>query len=127
MATHSSILAWKISWTEEPGGLQSMASQRVRHNWATNTYLLGVYFETLGTLGNQTHTGYFSGDPGKWISSVVPAFLVPASRCPGFLSMSVPWLPQSSEASGRGLAIPLIIPFPTSRRQHTFISFNRFS
>jgi len=37
MATHSSILAWKISWTEEPGGLQSMGSQRVRHNWATNT------------------------------------------------------------------------------------------
>ena len=31
MATHSSILAWKISWTEEPGGLQSMRSQRVGH------------------------------------------------------------------------------------------------
>ena len=33
MATHSSILAWRIPWTEEPGGLQSMGSQRVRHNW----------------------------------------------------------------------------------------------
>ena len=32
MATHSSILAWRILWTEEPGGLQSMGSQRVRHN-----------------------------------------------------------------------------------------------
>ena len=32
MATYSSILAWKISWTEEPGRLQSMGSQRVRHN-----------------------------------------------------------------------------------------------
>ena len=32
MATHSSILAWRIPWTEEPGGLQSMASQRVRHD-----------------------------------------------------------------------------------------------
>ena len=31
-ATHSSILAWKISWTEEPGGLQSIGWQRVRHN-----------------------------------------------------------------------------------------------
>ena len=31
MATHSSIFAWKISWTEEPGGLQSMGSQRVRY------------------------------------------------------------------------------------------------
>ena len=32
MATHSGILAWKISWTEEPGGLQSMGSQRVGHD-----------------------------------------------------------------------------------------------
>ena len=32
MAIHSSILAWRISWTEEPGGLQSMGSQRVGHN-----------------------------------------------------------------------------------------------
>ena len=32
METHSSIVAWKISWTEEPGGLQSMGSQRVGHD-----------------------------------------------------------------------------------------------
>ena len=32
MATHSNILAWRISWTEKPGRLQSMGSQRVRHN-----------------------------------------------------------------------------------------------
>ena len=32
MAIHSSILAWRIPWTEEPGGLQSTGSQRVRHN-----------------------------------------------------------------------------------------------
>ena len=31
MATHSSILAWRIPWTEKPGGLQSMGSQRIRH------------------------------------------------------------------------------------------------
>ena len=35
MATHSSVLAWRIPRTEEPGRLQSMGSQRVRHNWAT--------------------------------------------------------------------------------------------
>ena len=35
MATHSSILAWEIPWTEEPGGLQSIGSQRVRHDWVT--------------------------------------------------------------------------------------------
>ena len=32
VATHSSILAWRVPWTEEPGGLQSMGSQRVRHD-----------------------------------------------------------------------------------------------
>ena len=36
MATHSSIHAWKIPWTDEPGGLQSMGSQRVGHDWATS-------------------------------------------------------------------------------------------
>ena len=36
MATHSSILAWKIPWMEEPGRLQSMRSQRVGHDWATS-------------------------------------------------------------------------------------------
>ena len=35
LATYSGILAWKIPWTEEPGGLQSTESQRVSHNWAT--------------------------------------------------------------------------------------------
>ena len=48
MAPHSSTLAWKIPWMEEPGRLQSMVLQRVRHDWATeqldteiftNTYL----------------------------------------------------------------------------------------
>ena len=38
MATHSSILAWRIPWTEEPGGLQSLGLQRVRHDWMTNTH-----------------------------------------------------------------------------------------
>ena len=36
IATHSSILAWRIPWTEEPGQLQSMGSQRIRSDWATN-------------------------------------------------------------------------------------------
>ena len=40
MATHSSILAWEIPWTEEPGGLQFVGSQRVGHDRATNTATL---------------------------------------------------------------------------------------
>ena len=39
MAPHSSTLAWKIPWMEEPGGLQSMGSLRVRHDWATSLVL----------------------------------------------------------------------------------------
>ena len=39
MAPHSSTLSWKIPWTEEPGGLQSMGSLRVGHNWATSLSL----------------------------------------------------------------------------------------
>ena len=36
MAAHSSIPAWRIPWTEEPGGLQSTGSQKVRHDWTTS-------------------------------------------------------------------------------------------
>ena len=39
MAPHSSTLAWKIPWTEDPGGLQSMGSRRVGHDWATSLSL----------------------------------------------------------------------------------------
>ena len=51
MATHSSILTKRIPWTEEPGGLQFMGSQRVRHDWVTNTFL---YFSNWwGNLGSE--------------------------------------------------------------------------
>ena len=39
IATHSSILAWRTPWAEEPGVLQSMRSQRVGHNSVTNTFI----------------------------------------------------------------------------------------
>ena len=38
MVTHSSILAWRVPWTEEPGEIQSVGFQRVRHDWVTNTF-----------------------------------------------------------------------------------------
>ena len=40
MATHSSILIWRIQWTGELGGLQSMGSQRVEHDGAANTFTI---------------------------------------------------------------------------------------
>ena len=56
MAAHSSIVAWKIPWTEEPSKLQSMGSQRVGHDWATSPSLhfhrqcLSTYKYLLSTL-----------------------------------------------------------------------------
>ena len=47
MATHSSTLAWKITWTEERDRLQSMGSQRVGHDWATSLYLLYLHSQRL--------------------------------------------------------------------------------
>ena len=59
MATHSSILTWRIPWTEEPGGLQSMGLQRVRHNWAantlTNTFCLTGYLKGINVDKIDTH------------------------------------------------------------------------
>ena len=45
MAPHSSSLAWKIPWTEDPGGLQSMGSLRVGHNWGTSFFHLKSDFD----------------------------------------------------------------------------------
>ena len=44
MATHSTILVWKIPWIEEPGELQSIGLQKVGHNWATNTLTFILVF-----------------------------------------------------------------------------------
>ena len=44
MVTHSSILAWRIPWTEEPGGLLSMGSQRVRHVRVTTTFIIPFHY-----------------------------------------------------------------------------------
>ena len=47
MATHSNILAWRIPWTEEPGGLQSIGSQRVLYDLVTKQQTTFAYFKYL--------------------------------------------------------------------------------
>ena len=47
MATHSTILAWRLPWTEEPGGLHSKGSQRVGHNWTTSLSLSPSWKKTI--------------------------------------------------------------------------------
>ena len=69
-ATHSSILAWKIPWTEEPGGLQSMGWQRVRHNWVNEHTQ-----QTLSSLVavNNPHSPTSPHPP--WNSFLFPHFM----------------------------------------------------
>ena len=47
MATHSSILAWSIPWTEKPGGLRSVESKRVEHDRVTNTFTFNFQFKKI--------------------------------------------------------------------------------
>ena len=90
MATHSSILPWKTPWTEEPSRLQSIGSQRVRHDLTTEQSLSlppGLVVKNLPTI---------SGDVG-WIPKLV--------RSPGegngnplqYFCLEVPW---TEEAGG---------------------------
>ena len=63
MATHSSILAWRVPWTEEPGWLPTVGSQRVEHNWVTNTLtfiLIWTWIYILASLSNSVPLSHFS-------------------------------------------------------------------
>ena len=63
MATHSSVLVWKILWTEDPGGLQSMGSQRVVHDWVNNTFRLLCIEETeVKQRGKRKEGDHWRGD-----------------------------------------------------------------
>ena len=74
-ATHSSILAWEIPWTEEPGRLQSMGSQRTGQDWVTNTFTFGWRVDSWGvcsvkewevTVRNQGGVSKASGYHSSW-------------------------------------------------------------
>ena len=97
MAAHSSILAWRIPWTEEPGGPQSMRSQRVRHNLATEHICLRL--EGLGVR---------LGEGGMWR---VTFPLVGLALCPSHdarptrahaLPLPLPGRPLLCPADGEG-------------------------
>ena len=68
MAIHSRTIAWKIPWTEEPGGLQSMGSQRVGHDWATS-----LHFTSNDTREDSTHGHHqWSTPKSDWLYSSQP-------------------------------------------------------
>ena len=67
MATYSSTLAWKITWTEEPDGLQSMGSLRVRHDWVTS---LSLFIFMRWRRKWQPTTVFLSAESQGWGSLV---------------------------------------------------------
>ena len=60
MATHSSVLAWRIPWIEEPGGLQSMGLQRVRHSWEHTHSSQSIAGSACVPAHTHTHTSIHS-------------------------------------------------------------------
>ena len=89
-ATHSSILAWRISWTEEPGGLQSMGSQRVGHDWATShTHTLFQIIFLFRLLQNIEQSSLCYTEGPCWLSILNIEVCTCESQTPG---LSLPLL-----------------------------------
>ena len=81
-ATHSRILAWRIPWTEEPGGLQSMGSQTAGYDWVTNTF-------TFTYLSVHTHKNHNPQQhPQIWELEKAKAFISKLQRSLTELSTS---------------------------------------
>ena len=80
MATHSSILAWKIPWMEEPGRLQSMGLQKVRHDWATSFFF-----------------SFLCGGP--WRKKPLDGDSLNLELGYSFLGMGLPWWLSSEESA----------------------------
>ena len=98
MAPHSSTVAWKIPWTEEPGGLQSMGSLRVRHDWVTSLSCTGE------GNGNPLQCSCLENprDRGAWWAAV---YGVTQSRT------RLKWLSSSSSSKPSNRPHPTLLPF----------------
>ena len=97
MAPHSSTLAWKIPWTEEPGRLQSMGSLRVRHDWATSLSLFTFIHWRRKWQPTPVFLPGESRDEGAWWAAV---YGVAQSRT------QLKWLSSSSSNAGDLGSIP---------------------
>ena len=114
MATYSSILAWRMPWMEEPGGLHAMGSQRVRHDWATSlTWLWSPQrkFPWLLYLNKFPFIIFYLNSPSLFfISSTVTCCYFPGgSMVKNLPAMweDVGWIPGSGRSPGGGHGTPL--------------------
>ena len=84
MATHSNILAWKIPWTEDPGGLQSMGLQRIGHNWTTNIQFGGSRVQYIKRFkSTECPVEIFLPFPSTWASFSIHYFITQTFTPPG--------------------------------------------
>ena len=81
MATHSSILAWRIPWTGEPGGLQSMGSQTAGHDWATKHPLTLVITTHSQLWSTHFHQHYRYGAVFLFVYKFSGSTACPLSKC----------------------------------------------
>ena len=132
MATHSSTLAWKIPWTEKPGGLQSMGSQRVGHDWATSLYHVPCPgLDTTDGKAKQTDSGLWGSGtvnkaPQVWNISHLAVLLVADIRSAPSSTDSIhsPSLPGMliTQPKGRSPKLPPAIHYPTFSSKGAFWS-----
>ena len=103
MAIYSSILAWEIPWTEEPGRLQSMASQRVRRYWA-HTHNSIRFFSYILDRHQSTHTHSWSNSMKLSLSSSTDDKLLSCLSFPILQegNGALVSFPQKNRNSGRG-------------------------
>ena len=102
---YSSIPARKIPWTEEPGKLQSMGSQRVGHNWATNTHTLltPCKFSHLYSLKTKENKAEMSCETLRWVISLEWKDLLRHHGQGASHSMKLEGMPHSRSAHSDGL------------------------
>ena len=115
--THCSILVWRIPWTEEPGKLQSMWLQRVRYDWATNTYT-HTHKENWISQVNEFSTFLCLGRCKRLKSS-----LWYAPQLSGASTLFSPWIPSGLTVEGvcRGLMAATLFVYWCCR--HIFHSY----
>ena len=101
MATHSSILVWKIPWTEDPGQLQSMGSQRAGHDWVTFFLSFPCKWQNsriwLGGGGGWGHGVNHTAVEGSWSPSL-PQHIWTHPPLPKFKNQHPPPLPRPATA-----------------------------
>ena len=108
MATHSSILAWKIPWPEKPGGLEFIRSQRIRHDWACT--FPSLIPETLNFLPMQGCMYVLF--PWIWVTVYLPLWFSSVQL------LSHVWLCDPMDCSMPGLLIHHQVPEFTQTQVH---------